>query len=79
MVMQVITDLSKEVPVSSMLVKVVDGIDDKKDHFLEILPVAHPLLGVGVLTGKQSSSQKLTMMTVSRESNQSVQAGGVLG
>ena len=33
-----------------MLVKVVDGIDDKEDHyFLETLLVAYPLLGVGFL------------------------------
>ena len=35
--------------VLSMLVKVVDGLDDKEDHnFLEILLAVHPLLGMGV-------------------------------
>ena len=35
--------------IPSMLVKAVDGIDDKEDHnFLETLLVAHPLLGIGV-------------------------------
>ena len=34
----------------SVLVKVVDGADDKEDHdFLKTLLVVHPLLGVGVL------------------------------
>ena len=48
MVMQVIVDLSKEVLILSMLVEVVDSMDDKEDHdFLETLLVFHPLLGVG--------------------------------
>ena len=43
----------RSIPIPSMLVKVVDGIDNKKDHnFLETLLVAHPLLGVGVLIGE---------------------------
>ena len=51
--MQVIADLSEEVLVPGMLDKVVDNVDDKKDHhFLETLLVAHPLLGVGVLIGE---------------------------
>ena len=50
MVTWAITDLSEEVPIPNMLVKVVDNVDDKKDHdFLETLLVPHPLLGVGVL------------------------------
>ena len=52
MVMQVITDLSKEMPIPRMLAKVVDNVDDKKDHdFLETLLVAHPHLGVEVPIG----------------------------
>ena len=60
-----------------MLVEVVNGIDDKKDHnFLETFPVVHPLLGVGgLIGGAYLSSQQLTMTRVSRESNQSVWAG----
>ena len=45
-----IADLSEEAPVPSMLVKVVDSIEDKKDHDFQVtLLVAHPLLGVGIL------------------------------
>ena len=50
MVMSVIIDLSGEMIILSMLVKVVDGVNDKEDHgFLETLLVVHPLLGVRVL------------------------------
>ena len=53
MVMQAIADLCKETLILSVLVKVVDGVDDKEDHdFLETLLVAHCLLGVGVLIGE---------------------------
>ena len=53
MVMWVITDLSRETLILSMLVKVVDGTDDKEDHnFLETLLVVHQLLGVGVPIGE---------------------------
>ena len=75
MVMQVIVGLGKEGPVPSMLVEVVDNVDDMKNHnFLETTLVAQPLLGVGVLIGEASnqSSQQSTMMRVSREINQSV-------
>ena len=49
MAMKLIADLSREMLVLSMLVKVVDGIDDKEDHaFLERLLVVYPLLGLGV-------------------------------
>ena len=51
--MQVIADLSKEALIPSILIEVVDSIDDKGDHnFLETLLVAHPVLGVGVLIGE---------------------------
>ena len=47
--MWAIADLSKEMLILSMLVKVVDGIDDKEDHdFLETLLVDCPLLGEGL-------------------------------
>ena len=50
MVTQVIAGLGKEATMPSMLVNVVDDVDDKKNHgFLETPLVAHPLLGVGVL------------------------------
>ena len=53
MVTGVIEDLNKETPVPSVLVKVEDGVDDKKDqNFLETLLVAHPFLGIGVLIGE---------------------------
>ena len=46
MVMWAISDFSEEATICSMLIKVVDDIDDEKDHdFLETLMVAHPLLG----------------------------------
>ena len=49
MVMQAIADLSEEMLILSVQVKVVDGVDDNEDHnFLETLLVVHPLLGVGV-------------------------------
>ena len=49
MVMQVIADLSREMLILSMLVKVVDGTDEKEDHdFLETLLAVHPLLGLEV-------------------------------
>ena len=45
--------LGNEAPVPSMLVKVVDDIDSKKNHnFLETPQVAHPLLGMVVLIGQ---------------------------
>ena len=53
MVMWVIMDLIKEVLILSMLVEVVDNIDDRVDHdFLETLLVAHHPLGVGVPIGE---------------------------
>ena len=74
MVMLEIADLSKEAPMSNVLVKVVDGIDDKKHHgFIEITLVAHPLLGLEALhQGSNQSSQHSTMMRASKESNQLV-------
>ena len=46
MVMKVITDLSGEVLILSVLVKVVDDTDNKEDHyFLETLLVVHPYSG----------------------------------
>ena len=46
MMMQAIMDLSEEMIILSMLVLVVDSIDNKEDHdFLETLPVVHSLLG----------------------------------
>ena len=51
--MWAIMDLSKEAPIPSMLVNVVDGLDKKKHHnFLETLLVAHPLLGLGAPVGE---------------------------
>ena len=50
MVMQLITDLSREMLILSVLVHVVGSAEDKEDHsFLETLLVVHPLLGMGVL------------------------------
>ena len=71
MVMQAITDLSKEVPIPSMLVEVVNDVDNKKNHdFLETLLVAHPVLGGQSSNwGSDQSSQQLTVTRVSRESN----------
>ena len=55
MMMQTIADLRKEVPIPSVLVEVVYGVGDQKDHgFLETLLVVHPLLGVGILIREQS-------------------------
>ena len=52
MVIWAITDLSKEAPFPSVLVEVVDDVNNKKNHnFLETPLVAHPLLDVGVLIG----------------------------
>ena len=53
MVMWAIVDLSEEEIIPSMLVKVVDDVNDKKDHnFLETILEAHTLLQVGVLIGE---------------------------
>ena len=53
MAMQLITGLSGEMLILSMLVEVVDCAEGKEDHsFLETHLVVHPLLGVGVLIGK---------------------------
>ena len=53
MVMQAIVDLSEEMLILSVLVKVVDGIDDKEDHdFLETCLVVHPFLGEGLSIGE---------------------------
>ena len=52
-VMWVIMDLSEEILILSVPVKVVDGIDNKEDHnFLETFLMIHPLLRVGILTGE---------------------------
>ena len=49
MVLHAIVDLSKEVLILSMLVEVIDCIDDKEDHdFLETLLGTQPLMGLGV-------------------------------
>ena len=49
-VMQLITDLSREMLILNMLVKVVGSTEGKGDHnFLETLLGVQPLLGVGVL------------------------------
>ena len=51
--MWVTMDLSEEALVLSMLVKVVDNIDDKKNHdFLETPLAAHPLLGWELFWGE---------------------------
>ena len=48
-----ITGLSKETLILSILVKVVGGTEGKEGHsFLETLLVVHPYLGVGVLIGE---------------------------
>ena len=48
MVMYAIMDLNQGAPIPSVLAKVVDNVDDKKDqNFLETLQVVHPLLEVG--------------------------------
>ena len=53
MVTQLIMDLRREVLILSLLVKVVDGTEEKEDHcFLETLLVVCPLLGVGILIGE---------------------------
>ena len=53
MAMQLIADLSREMCILSMLVKVVGSTEDKEDHsFLETLLVDHPLLGVEVPIGE---------------------------
>ena len=61
----------------SVLVEVVGGTEDKEDHgFIEKLLVVYPLLRGGSSDwGSHQSSQQLTMMTVSRESNQTLWAG----
>ena len=47
--MQIITGLSGQMLVLSILVEVVDGTKGKEDHgFLETPLVVHPLLGMGV-------------------------------
>ena len=49
---QLITALSREMLVLSMLVKVIGSREDKEDHsFLETLLVVHPPLGMGVQMG----------------------------
>ena len=74
--MQVIVDLSVEVPIPSVLVKVVDCVDHKKDwDFLENPSGGSPSSGGGGPNwGSDQSSLQLTLMRVSRESNQSMQA-----
>ena len=53
MVMQLVTDLSRETVILSVLVKVAGSAEDKEDHdFLETLLVVHPLPWVGVLIGE---------------------------
>ena len=53
MATQLITGLSGEMLILSVLVEVVSGAEDKEDHgFLETCLVVHPLLGVGVLIGE---------------------------
>ena len=53
MVMQLITGLSRETLILSMLVKVVGSAEDKEDHsFLETCLVVHPPLGWEFQSGK---------------------------
>ena len=77
MVTWLIADLSRETLILSKLVKVVGSTEDKEGHsFMETLLVVHPLFGGGSCNQESDeSSQQSTMMTVSGEGNQPVQAG----
>ena len=61
MVMQLITDLSGEMLILSILIEVVGSAENKEDHgFLDTLLVTHTILGMGALIReaiKVSSSQ----------------------
>ena len=71
------TQLSKEMLIFSILVKVVGGTEGKEGHsFLEILQVVHPLLGDGSSDWESNqSTQNSTIRRASGESNQLVQLG----